>query len=353
MKLVRWTLLILLVFITMGCTVRQYIYEVPELRKLLETRLSTEEICGLKIPFEPSEEMLVFAKSAVGYEISSIDKSIKLVDAIMSKWALDIGYERTADYTAQELFYTSHKANCLAFTHLFISLARSINIRAHYVDVKFEEQIRENGILVSNHHICAGIYDGIEFFLIDFDPNPQKKYRCYRLIDDIEALVNHYNNIAMNHYSIRSDKIHEALRILNITLKIKPDFTRALNNKGVILSRLGNPDEAEASFRRVIEIDPKMPEANSNLAGILLEKGNSLEAIKHAKTAVKQKPRNTQYRLGLGIAYLHQGNYELAFKEFRIVTKQRKNQFRKTTSTYLPQEIPELPELPYNPYQQQ
>jgi len=305
-----------------GCSVHQYIYKPPELVKTMATRLSPEEMKNLEIPYEASEEMILFAENAVENEINPIDKSISIVNAIMSKWKLDVTYERTADFSAREIFYSTRRANCLAFTHLFISLARSVGIRAHYVDVKFEELIKQNEVVISNHHICAGIYDGTEFFLIDFDPNPQKNYRVFRLIDDIEALANHYNNIAINQLSDTSDSQIEALRLLNITLKIQPNFTRAINNKGAILSLLGYNSEAIACFRQAVKLKPNMPEANSNLSGILLKTGNVIESLKYIKQAVKYKPGSLFYRRRLAMIYMQLDDFNHAFKEFRWLTRQ-------------------------------
>jgi len=321
MKNFTWVLLLAIIMSTSACSVHQYIYEPPELMNAMTSRLSYEEMENLKIPFDPTEEMVLFAQNAIEDATNPIDKSISIVNAIMSKWELDVTYERTADFSAQEIFYSTHRANCLAFTHLFISLARSAGIRAHYVDVQFEEQIKGNEVVISNHHICAGIYDGAEFFLIDFDPNPQKNYRLFRLIDDIEALANHYNNIAINQLTQTHDSQMEALKILDVTLKIQPDFTRAINNKGAILSLLGYNTKATACFRRAVELKPNMPEANSNLSGILLKTGNYLESLKYIKKAVKQKPQNSFYRARLAMIYMRLNDYDHAYKEFRWLAR--------------------------------
>lgn len=304
-----------------GCTFHQYVYEPEELLATLEPRLSQHEFKAVEIPFEATDDMAEFARKATRGDINSVDKCVHLVNAIMSDWTLDVGYDRTADFTAEQVFHDTRRANCLAFTHLFVSLARSLDVNAHYVDVKFEDQIARDGRIISSHHICAGVYDGADFFLIDFDPSPEKNYRVYRLLDDLEALTNHYNNIAMNEYFLGQKNSEKALILLNTALKITPDSTRALNNHGVVLSVLGKQEAAKKSLRAALVHDPTMPEANSNLAGILLEEGDFDSALLHINRAVNENPSNTHYRFRLAMAQLHMGDYPRAIRNFRKVVR--------------------------------
>ncbi|HPQ41626.1 MAG TPA: transglutaminase family protein [bacterium] len=126
--------LLILVAITTfigGCTIHQYIYKPDELRYAVTDRLSETELARLEIPYSATPEMIEFARDAVDGEINPIDKSIEIVKAIMSRWVLDVQYERQADFTAPEVFHHTRRANCLSFTHLFVSLARAMDIRAH------------------------------------------------------------------------------------------------------------------------------------------------------------------------------------------------------------------------------
>jgi len=313
-------LAVLLAFVS-GCSIHQYIYEPEDIRHTVSDTMTERERDLLEIPFEATPDMMAFAEDAAGDAINPIDKSIRIVDAIMSRWILDVRYERAADFTAQDIFHHTRRANCLSFTHLFVSLARSINIRAHYVDVAFEDQITEKGVIISNHHICAGVYDGAEFFLIDFAPRPQKSYRVYRLIDDLEATANHYNNLAINEYAVHRETLKDALTILDMALSIKPEFLRALNNKVAVLALMDRMDEAEAVYRHALAIDSDMPEANANLAGLLLKRGKSREAIHYSHRAVKQRPQNIEYRYRYALANLYMGNYHTAYKQFRWITR--------------------------------
>lgn len=316
-----YPILPILALLLQGCASHQYLYKPDELTAVLANRLEPDEASRIEIPYACSPDMVEYARKVVGSEINPIKKSVRLVEAITSEWKLDVTYERTADATADKVFHETKRANCLSFTHLFVSLARAVGIKAHYVDVRHDDLFLNENVLVSSRHICAGVHDGADFFLIDFDPDPRKTYRIYQKIDDIEAVANHYNNIAINQFGANPDTLQEAIHYLDIALRIKPDFSRALNNRGALVFILGRPEEAEKLIRRALIHDPKMPEAYSNLSGILLENGDIDTALQFARTAVQLRPNSSQYRLRLAQALLITYDYAEAYKEFRWVTR--------------------------------
>jgi tetratricopeptide (TPR) repeat protein len=312
--------IILLVTISYGCHSTRFIYHPEELHSALENQFSAEDLSRLDIPYQNTLEMNRYAQSFVRRSDGDYKNAVRLVDAIISEW--DVTYERTADYTAAQVFHETRRANCLSFTHLFVSLARSVGIRAHYVEVRHDEVLSKSDLVVSSRHICAGISDGGMFYLLDFDRRPEKAYRVFRIIDDIEAVANHYNNKAINQYTLDNSLLNESLEMLDIALRIKPDFSRALNNRGVLLHLTGNIEEAEITFRRALAYDPSMHEANANLAGILLSRNAVNEALEHARLAIRTRPDNIEYQMRLAMIYFYLMDYDSAYRQFRRVTRQ-------------------------------
>ncbi|MBN1878547.1 tetratricopeptide repeat protein [bacterium] len=313
--------LLIAIFLFSGCVTQQYIYKPDELLDLFTNRISTDDLERIEIPYKSTPDMKEYARKVVGNEINPVKKSIRLVEAIISEWKLDVSYDRTADATAEKVFHETKRANCLSFTHLFVSLARAVGIKAHYVDVRHDDLISTSSMMVSSRHICAGVHDGADFFLIDFDPDPRKTYRIYQKIDDIEAIANHYNNVAINRFAVNEENLEDAIRLLDLSLRIKPDFSRALNNRGSLLFLQGYSDAAEQSFRQALKYDPKMPEANSNLSGLMLEKGDAVSALSYAHIAVQSQPNNMHYHYKLALALIYATDYTQAYKEFRWITR--------------------------------
>jgi tetratricopeptide (TPR) repeat protein len=74
-----------------------------------------------------------------------------------------------------------------------------------------------------------------------------------------------YNNLAGN--LIRQGKLDEAVSYYKISLSEKPSATLH-NQVGVLLVRLGRPDEAKQQFRKALAMNPGHAEARSNLTAV-------------------------------------------------------------------------------------
>jgi len=73
----------------------------------------------------------------------------------------------------------------------------------------------------------------------------------------------HYQLGCLYHDQTRLDRASDAL---NLALKLKPDHLNAQQRLGEVLQALGQTDEAEACFRRVIEQSSHDPDAHRSLA---------------------------------------------------------------------------------------
>ena len=74
-------------------------------------------------------------------------------------------------------------------------MAREVGLRAVYVDVTTIERIsREAEVIVNNGHITGGFVYGPDVIVIDFTRTPEREYLGYKVIDDLEAIANFYNN---------------------------------------------------------------------------------------------------------------------------------------------------------------
>ena len=107
---------------------------------------------------------------------------------------LSISYDWLSNKTAREVFREG-RGNCLAYSNLFVGMAREVGIEAVYVDVTMIERIsREAEVIVNNGHITAGYKHGSEVRIVDFTRTPEREYIGYKVIDDLEAIANYYNN---------------------------------------------------------------------------------------------------------------------------------------------------------------
>jgi predicted TPR repeat methyltransferase len=100
-------------------------------------------------------------------------------------------------------------------------------------------------------------------------------------------------------------------------VKLKADYAEAHNNLGIVLMDLGNPAEAEKSFRQALEIRGKFPEALNNLGLVFLQQKKIEEAARCACRALELKPNYPEAHKTLGDAFRIQGEIDEAIACYR------------------------------------
>jgi tetratricopeptide (TPR) repeat protein len=91
----------------------------------------------------------------------------------------------------------------------------------------------------------------------------------------------------------------------------------AHNNLGVVLLQKGQPNEAIAHFRKVLEINPNSADARANIGGALLQKGEVDEAIAQFQRALLIRPDYPGAQYDLGNAYLEKRQVEEAIAHYQ------------------------------------
>ena len=86
------------------------------------------------------------------------------------------------------------------------------------------------------------------------------------------------------------DRFEEALECYEKALKIKPDFTNALNNQGNCFQNLNRFEEALECYKKALSIKPNYIDALNNLGNCLKVLNRFEEAIESYKKALKIKP---------------------------------------------------------------
>lgn len=111
-------------------------------------------------------------------------------------------------------------------------------------------------------------------------------------------------------------ELDEALRMFDTAAKIKPDYSEAYFNQGVVLKSLGHLKEAVKKYLKAISYQPNYPDAHNNLANIYKDLEMNEEAIKSFEWAIAYKPSNPLFHLNLGILY-SSFNEELAINSYK------------------------------------
>jgi len=312
-------------FLAAGCAAAPKRFYTPdEARAELEARVSTQMRDEIVIPFEIDDEIRQLARDVTRNAPSDSEKVRAIVGAITSLAGFSISYDWLSNKTAKEVFREG-KGNCLAYSNLFVGMARAVGVEAVYADVKFTERItREAEIVVKSTHITAAVSLGSGATLIDFTSTPERKYTAFNVIDDLEAIANFYNNqgFLYGYFTEREavdfDPLEKELEMYRLALEILPTFQRARNNLGVALRRRGRIDEAIEQYKLAIEEDPKYVEAHSNLGTAYLYQGRTGEALEEYRLAAENAGSSDGYvHQRLGATLLRLARYQDAIKQFR------------------------------------
>ncbi len=273
-------MVIIMIGVFSGCIDKKYIYTHDELGMEISSRLNvTAAEAENFIPFTPNETIEEMAKQVRRQRASTKGRVDRILELLVGNSALGIEYEKGATHKAYQVL-VNKSANCIAYTNLFISIARRAGLDAVYVDVTQVKKYDTDGAMnYKEGHICAGVLTPAKTVLVDFVYN-SREYKKYNIIDDLEAVANYLTILG-----VQSDKkyldtgdakyLKQAFDYQRRALKIYPRLTRAMNNLGVLYLRDKNYTAAESLFTQALALDDEMDVARFNLAELYLRKGNA------------------------------------------------------------------------------
>ena len=133
----------------------------------------------LTSPIAVDDEMRAWLAKWVRPTDTSLEQLREVLLGFHSPRGLDLKYDPGYTGTAREVF-TSHRYNCLSFSHLFIALARELGIDAYYLNVDTVQNFRREGdLVVVAGHITAGYDMGPSRKVLEFTVGPAVDYRIF------------------------------------------------------------------------------------------------------------------------------------------------------------------------------
>jgi tetratricopeptide (TPR) repeat protein len=324
----RWAFLVCVVGLATSCrsTSQQFKYTPDEVVADLKSRVPEDVVQKIVVPYDINDEIRELARNSVDNLWSEPEKTRAIVNAIISRTGMSISYDWLSNKTAQQVYYEG-KGNCLAYTNLFIGMAREVGIDAVYVDVTTVERVsKEAEVIVNNGHVTGGVRRGPDVVMIDFTRTPEREYRGAKVLDDFEAIANYYNNqgFLYGYYAETAGDMGDnfdpqaaELEMYQMALDVFPNFYRARNNLGVALRRRGRVNEAIEQYNLALEADPKFAEARSNLGAAYYSMGRVDDAIESFELAAKSGGSNGYYDHHLGVIQFQQGDYKEAVRHFK------------------------------------
>jgi tetratricopeptide (TPR) repeat protein len=270
---------------------------------------------SIVIPWQLDDDMRRWVHERVGESLPADQRLSRLLAELLSKDGLNLSYQAGSTATAKEVF-ASRQANCLAFTSLFVGMAREVGVPVFYLDIgdieKFE---REGNLVVESGHVTAGYDKGGSIRILDFSPADRPSYRQMHRMPDLTAVALYYSNRGAE--LLKAGRDREAQGWLDTAVRLDPDLARAWINRGVALRHNGDAAGAEAAFRRALESDPSSVAAYQDLAALLFSSGRGKEAEELMGLSARLDARNPFNLLALGDLAVAHGRYDEARRCYR------------------------------------
>lgn len=281
----------------------------PELR---QRGLDPEAILA---PLALDGDMEAFAAAAVEGVFDEPERVRALLRRLTDPDHLDLTYAWGYTGTTEEVF-ERRQANCLAFTNLFVSMARSVGLPVHYLLVRDNESFRKEGdLVVISDHVAVGYGTGPQRLVIDLSAEGAADSRKIVAISDLTALALYQSNRGAE--TLQEGDPETALRWLTTSLTLDAGQASTWVNFGVALRRAGRPDDAELAYRQALEIDPASTSALNNLASLLRMAQRDEEARELEETLARTPGRNPYTFLALGDLSMRNGRLDEAERLYR------------------------------------
>jgi tetratricopeptide (TPR) repeat protein len=222
----------------------------------------------------------------------------RLITLIFDAQGMNLGYDADATLTVAETWET-RRANCLAFTLLFVSLAREAGIDAHVQEVnQVVSWYQDQGVIYSVGHVNAGVNLGGRSAVVDLDRNVLYDREGPRQITRERALAHFYNNRGAARMA--AGDLVLARAYFRQSLQMSPEFASGWNNLGVLDTREGRLQAAVVDFRSALRYAPQHAAALSNASTLYTRMGDTREAERLSRrlALVHRRDPFVQYMLG-------------------------------------------------------
>ena len=265
----------------------------------------------------PPEMRQMLQTQVIGRSYSRDQRLQALVEMIFGQRGLDLQYDANATYTVGQV-WQQHRANCLSFTLLFVTLAREAGIQARVQEVGqvvswFQDQ--DQGVVYSVGHVNAGVDVGGRYGTVDLDRNVLYDRRGPVPIGTARALAHFYNNRGAER--LAEGDLTGARAFFDAALAQDREFAPAWNNLGVLEDRHGDADAARRALETSMQLQPRQSAALNNASRLYRRIGMTAQAqgLERRLQAVQRTDPFVQYMLGAQAE--RDGNLDQAIHYYR------------------------------------
>ena len=115
---------------------------------------------------------------------------------------------------------------------------------------------------------------------------------------------------------VKQQEHENAIKHYTESIKSKPDYTAAYNNRGIAYYHIGDYNRAIEDYDKAIEIQPDYVNAYHNRGTVYSIKGELDNAITDFDKAIELKPDYDKAYNGRGVVYTKKGDYNRAIEDY-------------------------------------
>ena len=258
--------------------------------------------------------------------MSQVERAQRVVGFMFEPHGLGLVYEENATYTVAQT-YETRRGNCVAFTMMFLVLAREAGLKAWPQEI--EETLSwhlRNNTLYRTNHVDAGVRAGGRTYRVDASPFPVIARYPPQRISQQRLLAHYYNNHAIA--AMERNQLPLALRYMAIAIDLDPGYASTWSNAGVLHLRSGDADAAERNYATALSLDPKNTGALFNMVGVLQRKGDLRHEAEFRKRLERVQRKDPFHHFLLAMDYERSGDYESALEHFRRAIRLLPREYR-------------------------
>jgi tetratricopeptide (TPR) repeat protein len=270
------------------------------LSEALRSRVTPEEVPLIINPFDRAVEMGDWAKGVIGTATNNFERAQRLFYGISCKvQGSQLPSARTALQAFQDWRTSDTGMNCQDYTFLYVTLARSIGLKANYALVSKDYR----GKLVM--HACAAVFIDGRALLVDpayhwFGVPHQE----YEILNDIQVIGYYLCQLADT-------------RATQIGLKITPGWAEPRFYVAANLLRQGQTDEGAKVMRAALSLDSASWRSFFVRGLYDVTSKNWNAAVEEFQKCLKLNPDYQLTDYYMAVALLSKGNLFEARQEFR------------------------------------
>ncbi len=221
----------------------------PQRRSLTDQWTDEAHASGLDLeqPLRLSPQTRTFMREKVGYEGNEKVRLLRLVRFVSDADGLGFQYQTQRSLTAERAF-AARRGDCMSYSNLLISLARTLDVPLRYVRItQLPVNWELGGRFFESSHMAVALGSDASWdqaAIVDFGNVHTSAWRfsMYETVTDEESFVLFQNNVAVQR--LLAGDVTGAEHLLRFFLERAPDVPEVPNNLSLVLLQTGREREA-------------------------------------------------------------------------------------------------------------